>query len=453
MLVGVIGAGALGLTAAYRLALAGRDVVVLEREEAPGGLAAGFRVGDAWLEKFYHHLFATDGDAIDLVRELGLGDRLYWRAAETSNFARGRVYPFNGVLPVLRYEPLPFLDRLRVGLGVAYLKLERRPERLAPFAAAEWVQRWLGGTAYRELWGPLLTAKFGEHAPEIAMPWLWARLHYRTIRLGYLRGGFQQLYDALTERIRARGGVVQFGTRVTRIASAPGGGARVETADGASHRFDVLLVTLPTRLFIQLCPELPQEYRERYGQEQAFGAHCFVLSLDRRLLARTYWLSIVDPGFPFLALVEHTNYLPPADYGGRHLVYLGNYLPMGHPLFRTDPAAALPEFLEALRRINPEFRPEWVREWWAFAAPYAQPIVTRGYAERIPSHTTPLDDVYLATMFQVYPQDRGQNYSIRLANQVAELILRRRPAAGDGVDGRATDQPAEESGEKLAPGR
>ena len=397
MLVGVIGAGAHGLAAADRLARAGVEVVVLEREPLPGGLAAGFRVGEVWLEKFYHHLFGTDRDALALVHDLGLGERLVWRAAETSNFAGGRIYPFNGVLPVLRYDPLPFLDRVRLGLGVAYLKLERRPDRLAPYAAAEWVRRWMGEAAYRAVWRPLLEAKFGSYAPEIAMPWLWARLHYRTVQLGYLRGGFQQLYDRLV--------------------------ARVETADGGSYRFDQLIVTLPTRLFLKLCADLPDEYRARFGHETAYGAHCFVLALDRPLMERTYWLSIIDPGFPFLAVVEHTNFLPASDYGGRHLVYLGNYLPMDHPLFRAEPAAALPEFLDALRRINPAFRPEWVREWWAFGAPFAQPIVTRGYAERIPPHTTPFAGVYLANMFQVYPQDRGQNYSIRLGQRVAELAL------------------------------
>ena len=140
-------------------------------------------------------------------------------------------------------------------------------------------------------------------------------------------------------------------------------------------------------------------------------------------MERVYWLNINDPGYPFLALVEHTNYMPPEDYGGRHLVYLGNYLPMDHPLFRASREEVLAEFLPHLRRINPAFRDAWVREAHIFAAPYAQPLVTVDYPQRIPPHQTPVPNLYLANMFQVYPQDRGQNYSIAMANRVARLVM------------------------------
>ena len=129
-----------------------------------------------------------------------------------------------------------------------------------------------------------------------------------------------------------------------------------------------------------------------------------------------YWLSINDPGYPFLAAVEHTNYVDPADYGGRRLLYLGNYLPMEHPLFAQDDAETLAQFYPYLKQINPDFEPGWVQEQWVWKAPFAQPIVTTDFVQHIPPHETPLPGLYLANMFQVYPQDRGQNYSIRMAN-------------------------------------
>jgi protoporphyrinogen oxidase len=141
-------------------------------------------------------------------------------------------------------------------------------------------------------------------------------------------------------------------------------------------------------------------------------------------LSDVYWLSIHDPGYPFLVAVEHTNYMPAADYGGRHLLYLGNYLPASDRRFRLAPSELLDWYLPFLRRINPSFERGWIGDVWVFQTPFAQPIVTVDYHEHIPPHETPLPGVYLANMFQVYPQDRGQNYSIEMAYRVADRALR-----------------------------
>jgi protoporphyrinogen oxidase len=420
----ILGGGALGLTLAYRLAAAGERVVVFEREPAAGGLAAGFRLGGdsgAWLEKFYHHIFGTDTDLIALVGELGLGEKLYWARPNTSLLIAGQPHQLDGVLPVLRFSPLPMLDRLRLGFGVAMLKALPTPDALEGTTAARWLPRWMGRRAYKTVWEPQLRGKFGEYADQIAMPWMWARLHYRTTALGYLRGGFQQLYEALVTGIAAAGGDVRLGTEVRSVRGDAGTGFRVESSAGA-ETYSRVVSTLPPRLTFRLAPDLPADFRARYDWGTAYGAHCLILALTRPLLHEVYWLSITDPAYPFLAAVEHTNYLPPADYGGRHLLYLGNYLPMDHPLLRASPEEALAQYLPYLAKLNPEFAPDWITERWGFAAPFAQPIVTADYKAHIPPHATPVPGLFMANMFQVYPQDRGQNYSIRLANQLASRL-------------------------------
>jgi protoporphyrinogen oxidase len=423
MTIGVLGAGALGLSCALRLAQAGEAVVVLERESVPGGLAAGFPVGDAYLERFYHHLFQTDTSAIALIEELGLSDVLYWGQPNTSVFHGGRFYPLNSASSVLRFGPLPWLDRLRLGAGVAYLKYTRDYRDLPDETAAAWLRRRMGERAYRVVWEPQLEGKFGAYKDEIALPWFWARIHCRTPALGYLRGGFHRLYRRLADEIERLGGRVELGREVRAIDREADGRLCVDTPVGAYH-FDRLAVTLPTRLFLRLTRGLPDAYRARWERGPLhLGAHCVVLALDRPLMPSVYWLSVTDPGFPFLAAVEHTNFLPASDYGGRHLLYLGNYLPMDHELFRWDDARVLAEFLPHLRKLNPAFEPGWVREHWVWQAPYAQPVVTRGYLRQLPPHETPLPGVYLANMAHVYPQDRGQNYSFRLGARLAARVL------------------------------
>jgi protoporphyrinogen oxidase len=279
----------------------------------------------------------------------------------------------------------------------------------------------MGPEVYRVFWGPLLRAKFGDYAESVAMPWFWSRVHLRSQRLGYLRGGFYRLYARLAQLLDEAGATVCLSTEV-RAIRARETGVCVETAEGELV-FDRLLVTTPTRVFTRLAQDLPEDYRAMYDWGDFYGAHSVILGLNHQLMNHVYWLSIHDREFPFLAVVEHTNYMPPSDYGGMHIVYLGNYLPMSDPLFRRPDEEVLDEFLRALPRINPAFDPSWVQESHVFKAPYAQPIVTVDFHRHIPPHATPIPGVYLANMFQVYPQDRGQNYSVRMANRVAAQML------------------------------
>jgi protoporphyrinogen oxidase len=280
----------------------------------------------------------------------------------------------------------------------------------------------MGRRVYAVMWEPVLRGKFGERADAIAMSWLWSRVHERSLGLGYLRGGFQLLYDAFGERIRSLGGTVLTSTTAAKIVSRDGC-VEVHTESGDVHVFEQLLATLPTRLFTRLAVGLPPEFVQRYPGPEHYGAHVLILGLDRPLIPGVYWLNINDRDLPFLALVEHTNFMPAADYGGVHLVYLGNYLPMDHPLFSQSSDEVLSSFIGALRRIRPDVDVSWVKQHWVFRAPYAQPIVTTNYLQTLPPHRTPLHGVYLANMAHVYPQDRGQNYSLRLGERMAQHML------------------------------
>ncbi|MEP7040307.1 MAG: NAD(P)/FAD-dependent oxidoreductase [Chloroflexota bacterium] len=418
----VLGAGALGLTVAYRLAQRGDEVIVVERELLPGGLAAGFEIEPGiWLDRFYHHLFASDRNAIGLIGELDLGEELLWRRPLTVTLREGRVHQLDSPTSLLGFTPLPFVDRLRMGGWLAYLRALSSGERLEGHTAADWIRRRMGRRAYDVVWGPLLSGKFGALADQIALPWFWARVHDRTAQLGYLRGGFQRLYDRLAERIRDLGGEVRLGTEVRDIRSDATGGMLVTTADGDSLAVDRVVSTLALRLTCRLTPELPDTYRSRYEWGTAYGAHCLVLALDRPL-TESYWMNVNDPGFPFMALVEHTNYMDPADYRGRHLVYLGNYRPMDDPLLSMPTTAVVAEFAPHLARINPAFSLDWVTDAWSSAAPFAQPIVTVDYRDHIPPFETPVPGLWVASMFQVYPHDRGQNYSIDLAERLVARL-------------------------------
>src|SRR5947209_12451022 len=420
----ILGGGALGLMTAYRLTQAGHAVMVFEQENIAGGLASGFRVGDdgeAWLEKYYHHLFRTDKTAINTIKELGLGDRLTWSHPRTVTLTGGQIHQLDSPLNLLLFQPLRLDERLRVFAVLALLKLANSK----PFegkTADAWLRRWMGKRPYEMLFEPLFVGKFGAMHEQIALPWFWARFHDRSTKLGYLRGGFQLLYERLVERISQAGGKILLGTRVEKVEQLDDGRWSISTSQG-TWTVDRVISTLATRLTCRLIPALPADYRARYDWGQAYGAQCLILSLDRQL-TDSYWINPCDPGYPFTSLVEHTNYRPPSEYGGRHLLYLGNYRPMHDPLFKMGKEEVIQLFLPHLQRINPAFRANWIQESWLFQAPFAQPIVTTEYRQHIPPLQTPLKGLWVANMFQVYPHDRGQNYSFELADRlVRELNL------------------------------
>ena len=421
MKIGIIGAGATGLTAAYDLVRDGNDVTLLESADEIGGLAGSILVQGTPLERYYHHIFESDRAMIALVEELGLGPKLEFHATTTGIYHDGVLHDFSTPVDMLRFTPLSLLDRVRFGASSAALKLIRNGERLNDRRALEWIDRWAGRRAGDVIWRPLLAGKFGARASEISMAWLWARVHFRTFKLGYMDGGFHQVYEALLRGVEERGGKIETGKRLSRISQAdPDGPVEVRTADGAVYEYDKVLVTVPQPAFAEATGATSDDVLQK---AEYLGATCFVLECDRSVIPY-YWLNINDPSFPFLAVVEHTNMVPASEYGGRHIVYVGNYVPRDDWRFTTDPAEVLERFVPYLKRLNPDFDLSWVQDWHFSRAGFAQPVVTPDYRASIPPHETSMPGVVLATMSQVYPQDRGQSYAVAMARDVVEKYFR-----------------------------
>lgn len=428
--VAIVGAGIAGLTAAYDLARTRPDAVqvrIYEGSANVGGLAAGFRGRPEWewpLEKFYHHLFTNDDAIIDLTQEIGAADLLEIHRPVTAMHYQGQNYPFDTPLRLLQFPHLSLIDKLRMGMVLAYLKYHPRPpwRRFDRLLADEWLGRWMGRAAYQALWQPMLEGKFGPHFQEVNLAWFWARVYKRTPRLGYYRGGFQAFVDRLAQRVQALGVGLQTNTPVRQIQPLPAGGYRVETSEGPAT-YDVVLSTVSPGLMQRLVPELPDGYLGQLQQLKSMGAIVMTVVLDRPLTPDLYWINVPKrEGLPFLALVEHTNLIDPIHYAGDHLLYLGNYLDPDHLYFGMDLDELLAEFLPALPRFNANFQPDWVTGAWVHKAQYAQPVPPVGYATRIPDIRTPLSGLYFASMSQVYPWDRGTNYAVEMGRNVARMI-------------------------------
>lgn len=429
--IAIVGAGLTGLTAAYDLSKSARgyDVTIYEASSQLGGLAAGFRGRPEWdwpLEHFYHHIFTNDEALIQMVEELDLAHILKIFHPVTSMFFEGKNYAFDSPLRLLTFPHLPFLDRLRMGMVLAYLRYHPRPpwREFDKKLADEWLERTMGRRAYAKLWRPMLEGKFDSFYNQVNLAWFWARIYKRTKNLGYFEGGFQAFIDGLAEHVRQQGVCINSSTSVRSIQVLPEEEFAIEL-EGQSKRFDKVLSTVSPGLMQRLVPDLPHSYLSQLADLKSMGAVVLTMALDRQLLQDgTYWVNVPKPaGLPFLALVEHTNMISPEHYDGDHLVYLGNYLNADHPHFDLSAEHLLEEFEPHLLVFNRDFDHKWVRGAWVHSAKYAQPVPTTGYREMIPNLRTPLPGLYFASMSQVYPWDRGTNYAVEMGRKVAAMMI------------------------------
>lgn len=425
--VAIVGAGIGGMAAAYDLIQAGYSVTIFDRDDFVGGLASGIKEPHwAWsVEKYYHHWFATDQDILDLIAELGWGDQVHFPRPQTVMYHAGKFYPFDSVLSALLFPGLGWgLNKIRFGLVGVYLRLTNDWRSLEKTTVDRWLRKWAGENIYKLMWEPLVIGKFGSHYKEVNMAWMWARLKARTTRLGTFEGGFQAFADRFAERLRQMGVEIHLETPVSQIENQPGGGIRLEIGD-RSQVFDQCLVTTSPTILAKMTPTLPPDYLNSLLKLKSMGAVVLILSLSQQLSEEGYyWFNIPkSAGYPFLALVEHTNFISPDNFGGEHIVYCGDYLDPEHEYFSLSKDEILKLFLPVFTRFNPKFKPEWVTNSWLFRTKYAQPVPEVNHSQNIPTIQTPISGLFFASMSQVYPWDRGTNFAVEIGRRAAKLMI------------------------------
>jgi protoporphyrinogen oxidase len=390
--IAIVGGGIGGLVAGYRLGQKGHKVTIFERGEILGGLLAGFKVEGTSLERAYHHIFESDKEIISLIKELGLENKLMWKKAAIGVYWQNEMFPFNGPFDLLRFGAIPLPDRIRMGLVGLWLQKDENYQKYIKVTAVEWMKKWVGERGYRVVWEPLLRAKFGEDYDRVSMAWLWARIHTRSSRLGYLLGGFEQVTIKLSEEIKKSGGVIKLKTE-----------AELEKV---KKDYDLIINTGPVP-------------RVKY-----LGAVTVVFTA-RQDLSRYYWHNINDPQAPFLAFIQHTNLVDKDRYGGKDVYYMGTYLPQGHRYFTDDDKTIINDFHGYLKQMFADFDPKQIDKEWVFRFKSAQHVVTTDYLEIINriARTNKINKVHNLNFAMIFPQDRGINYAVREAEKLVKPFV------------------------------
>lgn len=425
--VAVIGAGIGGMSAAYDFVKAGDQVVIFEASDAPGGLAAGFRKpGWKWsVEKYYHHWFTSDKYMFGLLKELGLDSKIVVRRPVTVMYYNGKFYPFDSIPAAILYPGLGWgINKIRFGLVGLYLRLTSNWMPMEKTTVDAWMRKWAGNKVYSEMWEPMVIGKFGErYAKQVNMAWMWARLHARTTQLATYEGGFQAFSDEFAAKLSGMDVEIRYSTPVQHIQSSSEG-VTVTTTSGDEH-FDQVLVTLSPALMARMAPDLPAGYLKGLLELKSMGAVVLVVSLKHQLSKEGYyWYNLPkSEGYPFLAMVEHTNFVPSENFNGEHIIYCGDYLEADHEYFKLSQEELTQRFTASFKRVNPDFDPSWINQTWLFKTNYAQPVPLVNHSKNIPAIQTPLPGVFFASMSQVYPWDRGTNFAVEIARRAARQMI------------------------------
>ena len=427
--VAIIGGGFCGLASGYELTKQGIQVTILERDREIGGLAGSFQVNGVRLEKFYHHWFTNDEHVMGLIEELGTQDQVVLRSTRTGLYYANNFFRLSSPLDVLRFTPLPISDRFRLGLLALRARRVKDWKRLENLTAEEWLRQMGGDKVYEVVWEPLLRGKFGEYASQVSAVWFWNKLKLRggsrgkggNEQLAYYKGGFAALADELASRITSAGGKILTNTPVYALSVGKNGVTGLDTANQHIEA-DAVIATPALPIIADLLEShVSPEYLATLRSIKYLANVCLVLELDRSL-SDIYWLNVNDPDFPFVGVIEHTNFEPSSTYHGKHIVYLSKYLPDSADLFSMEDNDLLDFTVPYLKRMFPAFRASWITNSYVWKAHYSQAVVQPHFSTIVPAADTPLFNFFIATMAQIYPEDRGTNYAIRQGHQITKLV-------------------------------
>lgn len=432
MKIGIIGAGYTGLTIAKELIEKGQDVTIYEKQPYVGGMVDTIEICGTRLEKYYRHIFKSDKEAIKLIKDMGLEDELIWPATKMGYLTDKKPYAFGTPISLLKFKPLNFIQKLRFGFNVIHIKLINNYKKLEKVTAEKWLKDRIGDNIYSKVWEPLLISKFGEKKDKVSMAWLWGKIKLRSTsstpegeQLGYIKGSYQKLTDKFYKYLIDKGVNIKLNTSVNEVLKESNkyivkccNNGKEENED-----FDIIVSTIDYKGFEKLFDKYMEKEEKQKIQKVNYTSARTMMIITDKSLTPFYWLNIGDNDIPFGGIIEHTNFIDKSNYDNNHIIYISNYMTEDNKLYNLSKEDLLKEYMKHLTKINKDFTMENVKDYYVFDEKYAQPIIECNYSDYIMDDKLKNEKIYLCTMPQIYPEDRGMNYAIKSGIQTADKIL------------------------------
>lgn len=421
--VAVVGAGPMGLSVALQLLKNGHDVTVFEADDRVGGMTASFDFRGLSIERYYHFICANDQPHFDMIKEMGIEDKLKWTETKMGYFYNGNLFDWGNPIALLKFPELGLISKFRYGLH-AFISTKRTDwSKLDKVEASAWIRRWVGDKAYNVLWKSLFDLKFYDYANNLSAAWIWTRIKrigtsrssLMKEKLGYLEGGSEILLLAMQKRIEELGGKVRLSTPVSKIVIKNGIFSGVEI-NSKIQEFESVFCTAPLPYVSRLIPDLPEVLKRQYDDLKNIAVVCLIVKL-KKSVTKNFWLNINDERMDIPGIVEYTN-LYPMD---NHIVYVPYYMPGEHPKYADSDDIFKSKVKKYLKLINTGLTDDDFIDIHVSRYRYAQPICDPDFLSKLPPVKLPINGLYVADTSHYYPEDRGVSESIRFGIDMANL--------------------------------
>jgi protoporphyrinogen oxidase len=428
---GILGSGIMGTSIGYFLSKQGVDVEIFEASPMLGGLAGPLTLDDGTtVDRYYHAILSSDSHLRELCEELGIADQFRFHETRMGFFYKGKIHSMNNVIEFLRFPPLGWIDRFRLGFTVLYAQFVRNWHKLESISVEKWLVGLSGRRTFKNIWLPMLKAKFDGGFDNTPATYIWARLvRMKSTRsganqkeeAGHLIGGYSSMIQAMADRIEAAGGKIYLQKPIGKIAIDQNEAQGI-VIDGETRSFDLIISTVQPPAFQYMIPDATSEYRDFLAKTQYLGIICPIMVLDRPLSG--YWtLNLTDDSIPFTGVIETTTYIDPQYVGGHHLVYLPKYIAPDSPMQKMTDEEIKVVWLNQIESMFPQFDRNWIRYFLVQRARYVEPLHPLNGMDIIPAVRTPIKKLYLASNAQIYPTlTNGESIS-RKAREVADMVI------------------------------
>jgi protoporphyrinogen oxidase len=422
----VIGGGFSGMNLAFRLSKDyNKKVILLEKDEQLGGLASTFSYKGVEIEKFYHHWFTGDTAILNLISELNLDHLLMSKPSNTGTYYANELFRLSSPLDLLKYKPLSFFGRLRLGFGYLLTNFIKEDPALAAESAKDWLIKIFGSEVFTKIWQPLLQGKFGSMYEDLSAIWIWKKLVLRggsrakdgREYLIYFNGSFKELTKKIEQQIIINGGNVTKNFLTNKITFDSQGSLNISSSDERHVQADQIIFTTPPEISAKLSKEIiPTSLLKALNRVKYLGNVCMVLFL-KKPLSDFYWLNINDPEFPYVGIIEHTNFDQKFLEQDLSVVYLSRYCPINDEYYLMEDEELLNFSLTALQKMFPRFKRDHLFDFSVWRSEHSQPFMERNYQDIIPPIMLIENKVFQTSMANIYPEDRGTNFAVEYTNK------------------------------------
>lgn len=424
--IAVIGGGPMGLAVAYELTLRGYKPTIFEADNRLGGMAACFDFQGLEIERYYHFHCLNDKGFLNILDEIGLKEQLKWKKTKMGFFYNGKLYQWGSLLSVLLFPKISLITRIRYLFHAARCLTIKNWDHLDNLKAIDWIKNWLGDKGYKILWEKLFAYKFYHFGSEVSAAWIWSRINRLgksrenlQEKLGFLQNGSIQIIDAMSNFIKAQGGLIKLSSPVIKILPLKTAGAKIRTPKGEDS-FDLVISTIPLPLIGNILEKskINKFIIDRYKELNYVACACVILK-TRKKITNNFWTNINDDRFNIPGIIEMSN----LRKFPIHITYIPFYIPRDHPDYLRRDEFFVSDAWSCIKAINPKLQKKDLIASHCNRYSYAQPICGINFKNKLPKKE-PFKGIFTVDTTRYYPEDRGISESIDYGRELVRKILK-----------------------------